>query len=597
MTLNHPLQQTWDLESIFPGKSGSAELKTFLASMAQQLEEFHSSLQQQEQPEAGFMITKVQELQELQNQLREAESFTSCLSAENMNDGQAVKLGAKVKEMIAGYETALSLFDQLLLKMEDDAFQSLLEEETMKPVSFAVKERRIQAKDKMDAKREALLQDLALDGYHGWAEHYNTIVGRLSFELEQDGKLLKLSAGQAANKLNSAERKVRVRMFEEWEKVWKEHGDLFSDTLNRLAGFRLQIYKHRGWESVLKEPLEMNRMQQATLDTIWNVIEQNKPRFITYLRKKASLMGLQRLSWVDVEAPVGKAKRSFSYDDGADFIVEQFEKFSPKMAEFAQLAFHESWIEAEDRSGKRPGGFCTSFPIRKQSRIFMTYEGSASNVSTLAHELGHAYHQYVMDDMPPLTQNYAMNVAETASTFAEMIVSDAAVKAAADDEERLYLLDDKLQRAIAFYMNIHARFLFETRFYEQRKEGVLSAEELSELMLGAQKEAYLDELAAYHPNFWASKLHFYLTDVPFYNFPYTFGYMFSAGIYALAEQEGHTFEDKYVSLLRDTGRMTVEELAQKHLQVDLTKPEFWQRAIDVTYRDVELFIKLAEQQA
>ncbi len=232
-------------------------------------------------------------------------------------------------------------------------------------------------------------------------------------------------------------------------------------------------------------------------------------------------------------------------------IVDQFKRFSPKLAAFSEEAFEKRWIEAEDRAGKRPGGFCTSFPIAGETRIFMTYGGTLNNVSTLAHELGHGYHQHVMTDMPALAQEYAMNVAETASTFAEMIVADAVVKSASTDEERIILLEDKIQRAIAFFMNIHARFIFETNFYEARSQGLVSVERLNELMVDAQKLAYKDALSSYHPHFWAAKLHFYATDVPFYNFPYTFGYMFSAGIYARAVQEGAAFEEKYISLLRE----------------------------------------------
>ncbi len=262
------------------------------------------------------------------------------------------------------------------------------------------------------------------------------------------------------------------------------------------------------------------------------------------------------------------------------------------MADFAKMTFEKRWIEAEDRAGKRPGGFCTSFPDSQQTRVFMTYSGTSSNISTLAHELGHAYHQHVMNDIHGMNQRYAMNVAETASTFAEMIVADATVKSAKDKQERLELLEDKLQRSIAFFMNFHARFLFETRFYEERKQGMVSVNRLNELMIEAQKEAYCEALSEYDPNFWSSKLHFHITGTPFYNFPYSFGYLFSLGIYAHATKSDKSFEDDYIALLRDTGRMNVEDLAMKHLNVDLTKPDFWEDAIALCVKDVEEFVSL-----
>ena len=227
----------------------------------------------------------------------------------------------------------------------------------------------------------------------------------------------------------------------------------------------------------------------------------------------------------------------------------------------------------------------------------MTFGGTSSNVSTLAHELGHAYHQYLMSGLPVLNQDYAMNVAETASTFAEMIVADALVKAAKSEEEKLALLEEKIQNSVAFFMNIHARFLFETRFYDKRKEGLLNAAEISELMEEAQKEAYCNALSSYHPHFWASKLHFYSTGVPFYNFPYTFGYMFSTGLYVRALEEGSSFADKYDALLRDTGVMTVEALAKKHLDVDLTERDFWQGAADMCIADIQQFLRMTDHLA
>ena len=246
------------------------------------------------------------------------------------------------------------------------------------------------------------------------------------------------------------------------------------------------------------------------------------------------------------------------------------------------------------RSGKAPGGFHTFFPESSQSRIFMTYSGTPSNVSTLAHELGHGFHTYAMRDMHLLNRNYAMNVAETASTFAEMIVSDASVKNSKSKEEKLSLLEDKIQRSVALLMNIHARFLFETRFYEERKQGVVNSERMNELMKDAQVEAYGGALDEYHPLFWASKLHFYITGVPFYNFPYTFGYLFSLGIYAMAQEEGQGYEEKYIALLKDTASMSVEELAQKHLNADLTKKDFWEKAVRTCVEDVEEFLALTE---
>jgi oligoendopeptidase F len=596
--MEKPLQQTWDLETFFPGGSESTEFASYIEHIEKDVEALKESISQVSPPQASNEIkalaSVVDLVQSIAVKLREASAFVGCLTAQNMKDKKAILLSGRMKTIFASYSSALTLFDQILMNIADDVWSSLLQADEFRAISFPLDERRTSAKEKLSPEQETLVNDLAIDGYHGWSDLYNTIVGQISIPFEENGETKQLSVGQAANKLSSESRETRETMFKKWEEAWASNSDFCADALNHLAGFRINLYKHRGWDSIHKEPLDYNRMSEKTLNVMWEVIDQNKDIFLTYFDRKAKMLGLDSLSWHDVDAPVGNATKDVSYDEAADFIVEHFQKFSPKMADFTVKAFEKNWIEAEDRPGKRPGGFCTSFPDSKETRIFMTYAGTASNVSTLAHELGHAYHQHVMNDLEPLAQRYAMNVAETASTFAEMIVSDASVKTAASEEERLVLLEDKIQRSVAFFMNIHSRFLFETNFYAERKKGLVGAERLNELMVDAQKSAYKGALSEYHPHFWASKLHFYITGVPFYNFPYTFGYIFSAGIYAKALEEGSSFEDKYIALLQDTGSMQVEELASKHLGVDLTQPEFWQSAIDLAVADVKEFLKLTE---
>jgi oligoendopeptidase F len=598
LLFNKPLSQTWDLDSFFAGGSESPALLDFLKNLKEDIAAFKSKVHLtkplQNASDSKGLEDLVQLLQAILKNIHEADSFVSCLMADNQKDKKAVLLSGQIKTLYAEYLSSLTDFDQILTGTKDQVWADLLKLDAFVEIAFPLTERRALAKEKLPPEQEALINDLAIDGYHGWGDMYNTTVSQFRMPVEEGGKTVELSAGQGFNRLHTENLEERTRLFELWEQSWADKADYCAEALNHLGGFRLQMYKHRGWKSIHKEPLEINRMSEKTLHVMWDVIDRSKDIFVEYLNRKAKLMGLEKLAWVDVDAPLGEAAQKISFDDGAKIILDQFESFSPKMAAFSKKAFEHSWIEAEDRAGKRPGGFCTSFPIAGETRIFMTYGGTANNVSTLAHELGHGYHQHVMNDMPALAQQYAMNVAETASTLAEMIVSDAAVKKASTDEERVILLEDKIQRTIAFFMNIHARFIFETNFYEERSKGLVSVERLNELMVSAQKKAFKDSLSSYHPHFWAAKLHFYSTEVPFYNFPYTFGYLFSAGIYAKAQEAGPAFEDQYISLLRDTGSMTVEQLAQKHLGVDLTKPDFWQSAVDMAIEDVKQFMALTD---
>lgn len=595
MTL-HGLKETWDLDVFFKGGSQSESFASYLDMIRDELAEFHEKIESFTGPKRADdtkeLVAILSLFESVVKKTRQAGAFVSCLQAQNMNDSKANQKRSEITQLSATFHNTLVVFDSKLSEIDGGLWNDLLEQEEIKEISYILNERREKVKDRLSVEQETLVQGLAVDGYHSWGDLYNAIISKIKIPFEDDGETKMLSVGQASNLTARPDRHTRKLITENLNHAWEQDADILSRTLNHLGGFRLNVYGARGWKNVLKEPLEINRMKEETLDVMWEVISDNKQPFVDYLNRKAALLGLEKLDWCDLEAPIGTDTGNYSYDGAANFIVDQFHTFGPRLAAFSEKAFKERWIEAEDRDGKRPGGFCTSFPESGQSRIFMTFSGSASNVSTLAHELGHAFHQEAMLDVRPLNRGYAMNVAETASTFAEMIVADAALKQADTKEQNLVLLEDKLQRSVAFYMNIHARFLFETRFYEERKKGTVPAERLNELMVEAQKEAYCDALGEYAPYFWASKLHFYITSVPFYNFPYTFGYLFSLGIYARALKEGAKFEEKYILLLKDTASMTVEDLAYKHLNIDLTKREFWEDAIELSIKDAEEFLRL-----
>jgi oligoendopeptidase F len=593
--MSNTYSEVWDLDVFFEGGSASPEFAAHLKAAGAEIEQFKKEVESWQpadhKSEGSRLESLVGMFDKAARKVRQAGAFVSCLHAQNTNDKKAGQLKAAVTELSASLQTALTIFDQKLSGFSDSVWSELVQEGLLQELRFVLTERRERAAERLSEKEESVINALSVDGYHGWGQMYDLLVGNTKIKYNGES----LSVGQAANKLSNADRSVRKEVFAQWEKAWGENEEAFAKTLNHLAGFRLNVYKLRGWEDVLKEPLDINRMKKETLEAMWEVISDNKEPFVQFLDRKAKLLGLEKLSWYDLDAPIGSTESKMSYQEGADFIVNNFEQFGKENADFARMAFENNWIEAEDRPGKAPGGFHTFFPESSQSRIFMTYSGTPSNVSTLAHELGHGFHTYAMRDLHLLNRNYAMNVAETASTFAEMIVSDASVKNAKTKEEKLSLLEDKIQRSVALLMNIHSRFLFETKFYEERKGGVVTTERLGELMKNAQTEAYGGALDEYHPLFWASKLHFFITGVPFYNFPYTFGYLFSLGIYALAQEEGKGYEEKYIALLKDSASMTVEDLAQKHLNVDLTKKEFWEKAVRMCVEDVEEFIALTEE--
>ncbi|CAI3314434.1 M3 family oligoendopeptidase [Enterococcus cecorum] len=586
----------WDLESIFAGGSSSESLQQELQQISTKMKEFHQLVDAftpnaENQVEALSEILAVHE--EIQKSFTECGSFIEALNSANIHDQQAKLLTGQLYSNLPAFQLATTILNKKFASYSEEDWQNLMTH--FSQIAFRLSEMRRDGQELLDEQSENIINTLALDGQSAWSQHYDTIVA--SIQIPFNGEML--SAGQAFNTMMSSQDKaVRQELFEKWEKAWSEKADIFADTLNHLDGFRLNNYKLHGVDDFLKQPLEYNRLDKETLDMMWGTIQKNKQPIIDFLTRKAQLFGKDKMDWQDQDAPIVLGdfeERRYTFDQAADFIVENFKKFSPKMSEFAQMAFDKAWIEAEDRPGKRPGGYCTSLPMSQESRIFMTYGESVNEVSTLAHELGHAFHSHVMWDLPTLNQDYAMNVAETASTFAELIVADATLKEAKTDEEKINLLDVKLQNAIAMFMNIHARFIFESNFYAVRQKGLVATDEITRLMVEAQKEAYINGLGSYHPHFWAAKLHFFIDEVPFYNFPYTFGYLFSLGIYAKASQHTDGFEDQYIALLRDTASMTTEELAKKHLDTDLHQATFWQAGIDMVLKDIATFMELTEK--
>lgn len=587
---------TWDLDVFFEGGSESKELRNHLDQVKEKLKVFGEKLESFTTPasvqEASKIVSIIDELKDIATNLSQAGAVIGCFQAQDTTDKKASLLEGEIGSIYAKFSSLLLGIQQTISKTPDEVWAELIKTDELLEFSFVLNEWREEAKRMLSEKEESMITALGVDGYHAWGQLYDLLVGDIRVKVKVDGVEKELSVGQANNLSSHEDATTRKEAFEVLEAAWTEKEEFFAKTLNHLAGFRLSIYEKRGWESVLQEPLEINRMKQETLDAMWGAISKNKAPFVEYLNVKSTMLGKEGMHWYDLDAPVSASTEKMDYQQGAEFILKHFKEFGPKLESFSRNAFEKGWIEAEDRPNKRPGGFCTGMPVSEESRIFMTYSGTMSNVSTLAHELGHAFHSYALRPVHWMNRQYAMGVAETASTFAEMIVADAAVKEAKTNDEKIALLEDKIQRSVAFFMNIHARFLFETRFYEERKNGIVSATRLNELMEIAQKEAYGEALETTHPHFWASKLHFYITGVPFYNFPYTFGYLFSLSIYAKAINEGANFEEKYIALLQDTAVMSVEDLAMKHLGEDITEEEFWIKGINLCIQDVNEFIQL-----
>lgn len=579
---------TWTLDSLLAEDSQPATLQAQMNQIKQQLEECKKKL---DTPENGKMA--ILQYQELDGHCRDLEYYFECMLAQNTSDQQALQLYAESKTLRAACDSLNDEICQFLAQLDEPAMRAFCKSPKLEAISFHLYEKRDLVREKLPITQERLINQLSIDGFHGWNDIYETFMGQLRIFSPLDAKA-SFSVGQVTNFLLDPVRSIRQDWFAKWEETWLAYENLAAQMINHLAGYKLSLCQARKHSSILQDPLQYNRMQESTLWAMWNTIDCHKEMLIKYLQQKAKNLKIDRLAWYDIEAPLPSAlSPKISYQEAAETIIEDFSTFSDSMGTFARQAFEEKWIEAEDRAGKRPGGFCVPFLHAKETRIFMTYGGTMNNLLTLAHELGHAYHSYEVRDLPIFSQQYPMNVAETASTLAEMLVLDSWMNRSSDPTIQLSILDNKLQRAVMFLMNIHARFLFELEFYQAREKGFVIANHLNSLMENAQKKAFCNALSEWHPHFWVAKQHFFITEVSFYNFPYTFGYLFSQGIYARLKHDPQR-ERVYANLLQDTGRMPVEDLAQRHLDVKLEEPGFWEDALKLVEKDVAQYISLSQ---
>lgn len=527
-------------------------------------------------------------------------AFIECHCAADAENKRFQQLDAELSALAPLREQIATNVEFALKGVSDEEFQRFVRSsDELERIGYFLVLRRRNAELRLPKDQELLAAELAVDGLHAWGRLYDRLSGALKVTVMERGRPVTKSVSQV--QFDSPQRAVRERNFYAADAAWSTITEPCAEALNHISGTRLTIYKRLGLKDHLEAPLRYNRMSRETLDTMWQVVAERKGPLKDYLAAKGRWLGVERLAWYDLTAPLPNLPGqdnpdAISYDDACRWIIQAFHQFSGELGRFAKTSLEGRWIEAEDRPGKRQGGFCTGFPTAKQSRIFMTFTGSGDSMSTLAHELGHAYHSWVLRDQPVFLTDYPMNLAETASTFAEAVLGEYRLKESRSDYERLSLLESMLGDAAAFCMNIHARFLFEDRFHRERPEGELTAQQFSELMEAAQREAYLGALAddGWNPRFWASKLHFYITGLPFYNFPYTFGYLLSLGLYALGKEMGPTFPEAYDRFLVATGNSDAEDALRNSFGFDLRQPEFWHKSMDIIEGRVKQFVELSQ---
>ncbi len=578
---------TWDLTSYFPAFAGpehtriEAELTTDLARALERA----GALDALTDATEGEWERVVIEYEGLVQRLSHLSSYVGCLSAADARDERYAVAEARLNVARASGEKLEIELRRALSSVDEAGFARFVARPAIAHAAYVLGRLRIEAKARMQPALEGLAADLGTDGIMAWGRLYDGLTGRLAFTMKwPDGRSETLPVSQRRSLMADADRAVRRAAFEHGNEAFRGVSETLAAALNHIAGTRITLNARRGVAHFLDVALHQAAITRKTLDAMLEAIADRIEVPRRGFARKARAMGLAAASWYDLEAPLPLPDAGrIPYERGVELVRGAFGRAYPRLARHFDDMLARRWIDAAPSHTKRPGAFCTGSERTGETRVFMTYQGALGDVSTLAHEVGHAFHAEVLRSRKPLERQYPMTLAETASTFAEAILADGLLAdGSMSGAQRALLLGKVVSDGAAFLLDVPTRFFFEKSFYEERARGEVTASRLSELMVAAQRAQFGDTLARGEedPLFWASKLHFFIPDVTFYNFPYTFGYLLSRGMYALFLQDGAPFLARYEAFLDGSGRAMAHEVARATIGCDLESSTFWADAID-----------------
>ncbi|WP_447732210.1 M3 family oligoendopeptidase [Aeromonas veronii] len=522
--------------------------------------------------------------------------LAACRGSQDARDPQAKQLASRARALNADLFKTLAPVEDLMLALPEEEFAALMRDPLLGEEAYRLRHERRLQDQRLPVEAEQLVIGLGTDGLHAWGNLYNDLVGKIRLTI--DGREMGLA--EASNLLSSPIRALRLEAFDAISAGWEGEQETVAAILNALNGWRLELACQRG-NTRLLDALDLSchqsHIERATLDALMS--ETWRARWLGQraLGLMAERLGLDDLGPEDLFAPPpASSSRDIPFDEAIALIADAFSRFDPEMGAFARMMAEKGWIDAAPTPNRRTGAYCTKFAEPVEPRVFVTYAGTMDNVITLAHELGHAWHNWVIRDLPMSQRSYPMTLAETASIFAETLVRSALFGQAQSPEEQLAIAWAEADGAATFLVNISARFDFEQALVAEREQGYVSAERLKALTDEAWGRWYEGSLTRYHSMFWAAKAHFSIAGLGFYNYPYLFGYLFSLGVYQqlmsrkAAGEEG--IAETYRALLRDTGRMSAEDLVAKHLGQDIREAAFWQGSLAQVAQAVERFAQL-----
>ncbi|MBQ9951921.1 MAG: M3 family oligoendopeptidase [Clostridia bacterium] len=582
----------WDLSKLYSGFNDE-KLHADASAALEKLAALRAAISELPGDKPAENLAKViEQLSEAANLQIKVASFTFLTLAVEANNDEARAFYGRVIEMNIESTQVNSALSRYLGSVEDlDAL--IAGNAVLEAHAFMLKEMKTSAAHVIDPALEPTVLKMQMTGGTAWEQLRDQLDANLMIPFEKDGKTESLPLSAIRGLAYSADADVRRRAYEAEIAAYPRIEIPMAACLNGIKGEALTLIGLKNYETVLDTALDASRMDRATLDALLAAMHESLPMFRRYFRLKAKLLGYEGgLKFYDLFAPVGENVKQYSLEEARATLVDVMGRFSPKMASFIDNAFEQRWIDVYPREGKGGGAFCSGVHPLKMSYVMTNFDGSFSSVGTLAHELGHAYHNLCTNDAPVLMSDYPMPLAETASIFNETLLMEKAL-ASADDKAKITLLEQQLGDAAQVVVDILSRYLFETEVVERRKDHSMSAREMCEIMLDAQKQTYGDGLDpdCLHPYMWACKSHYYSTGIHFYNFPYAFGMLFGYGVFAQYQEKGDAFVEEYDRLLAATGSGSVRDVAAS-VGIDVTDKAFWMKSVKTLEAKVDLLEKL-----
>lgn len=593
----------WDLSNVYPSLD-SKEFKAALAQIDEQIEAFEKFIQTKiatadQETATPELAKRVGELIERYNTLAElaytVQAYISSYVATDSFNQEALKLHSEFDMKMVRVETLVVQTTQWIGKISEAIPAILKLNQNAAEHAFYLEETVEKSKFMMSEAEEVLAAELSLSGANAWNKLQGTVTSQLTVDFEVEGKVEKLPMPALINFRSHPDEATRRRAYEAETAAWETVKEPLAAALNGIKGTDNTLNRKRGYKDALQPSIQNSRMDRATLDAMLGAMRDSFPMFRKYFKSKAAKLGKDTLAWWDIFAPVGKTDKTYAWEEARDFILTSFATFTPELDAMARMAFEKNWIDAEMRKGKRGGAFCMGVMGVRESRILINFDGSSDQVSTLAHELGHAFHNYCLfkGEKSVLQGETPSTLAETASIMCETIVSQAVLKTAATREDELAILENAIQNAVQVIVDIYSRYLFEKEVFERREKSELSADDLCDIMERAQKATYGDGLdERYLQKFmWTWKPHYYYPGFAFYNYPYAFGLLFGTGLYAIYQQRGEAFVPDYMNLLASTGEANAADLAAR-FGIDIRTKKFWADSLAIIGEQIDRYCEL-----